>query len=122
MRLFTTHSLGTHMDRIEIAVRIIERTVAVVISNGTNINIDALVNDAFNVADKVLERGKEVTQDNYPSWANWIAQDADGRWWYYEYMPSALSDWWWSNSTGKFEIVRIDDPNPNWRDTLRRLR
>lgn len=53
------------MDRIEIAARIIERTVAMVISNGLKIDIDALVNDAFDVADKVVARDKEVTQDTY---------------------------------------------------------
>lgn len=55
------------MDRIEIAVRIIERTVAMVISNGLKIDIDTLVNDAFDVADKVVERDKE-TAPAYPSW------------------------------------------------------
>lgn len=108
------------MDRIEIAVRIIERTVAMAISNGLNINIDALVNDAFNVADKVVERDKEVTQDTYPSWANWIAQDADGRWWYFEYKPSVVDDCWYGGIS-KLQLARQSEPSANWRDTLRRL-
>ena len=106
------------MDRIEIAVRIIERTVAMVISNGLKIDIDTLVNDAFDVADKVVERDNPT----YSSWANWIAQDANGDWFCYRRKPAMKHDTWRPAGNDLNNFIRADDPNPNWRDTLRRLR
>lgn len=60
--------------------------------------------------------------DKAPEWANWIAQDANGSWWYFEYEPSAIGCWWWSDVDGKFELVRKDAHNPNWRSTLAMVR
>lgn len=59
--------------------------------------------------------------DKAPEWANWIAQDANGSWWYFEHEPSASGGCWYGG-VGKVRFVHKDAPNPNWRDTLRRLR
>lgn len=109
------------MDRIEIAVRIIARTVAMLISDGLKIDIDTLVDDAFDAADKVVERDKEPA-GAYPSWANWIAQDADGEWFCYDYQPVTENGRWWPVGNSLHRSIGADDPNPNWRATLRRLR
>lgn len=61
------------------------------------------------------------TTDKAPEWANWIAQDANGIWWYFEYEPTPLGRWW-SGGVGEFGFVRKDAPNPNWRTTLARVR
>lgn len=54
-----------------------------------------------------------------PRWANWLAQDGDGSWFWYENRPmdrsgdSIGSSWWWDNS-GRDEVY----PAPGWRETL----
>ena len=37
-----------------------------------------------------------------PEWANYVAQDADGTWWWYEKEPS-LGEWGWVTSRGVAE-------------------
>lgn len=59
--------------------------------------------------------------DKAPERANWIAQDADGSWWYFEHEPSAIGGYW-SGAVGKVRFVHKDAPNPNWRSTLARVR
>lgn len=47
----------------------------------------------------------------------WAARDRGGRVYVYVNRPSH-EDYAWSYEFGKFECVRIDEPDLNWRDTL----
>lgn len=67
----------------------------------------------YGVSDKV--------SDKAPEWANWIAQDANGSWWYFEHEPSAVGSCYWDGGFGKLGFVRKDAPSPNWRTTLARV-
>ena len=48
-----------------------------------------------------------------PDWANFLAQDLNGIWYWYEYQPTseALNTWY---SKGRYQAVNVT----NWRDSL----
>jgi hypothetical protein len=46
-----------------------------------------------------------IDWENAPEWANWLAQDHDGGWWWFENKPS-LGTHCWNRTTGKY--ARID--------------
>jgi len=53
---------------------------------------------------------------------NWAAQDEKGEWYVYERKPrQGDSDWVEGSLDGEILRAYIDQPNPNWKDTLRRL-
>jgi hypothetical protein len=57
----------------------------------------------------------------YPSWAQWLAQDADGNWWVYEVEPVQYERGWYENEVGRCARVANGEPNADWADTLRRI-
>ena len=48
-----------------------------------------------------------------PSWANWLAMDAGGEWYWYENKPE-LSGAGFFDPVGKVELAEI----PNWTESL----
>jgi hypothetical protein len=58
---------------------------------------------------------------NLPSWASWIAQDADGAWWAYEAEPNQQETGWYENEIGRIQAMGHGEPNPNWQNSLVRL-
>jgi len=63
-----------------------------------------------------LRSGKPDWKDA-PEWANYLAQDADGTWWWYESQPSPISDGW---SPGFSRPYKPYDPPRlnNWSSTM----
>jgi hypothetical protein len=59
--------------------------------------------------------------DQIPEWALWLAQDADGAWWAYEAEPNQQHNGWYENEVGRIANLGKGDPNPDWRDTLKRV-
>lgn len=59
--------------------------------------------------------------DNIPGWARWIAQDANGAWWGFEHEPNEGATSWYENEVGRYQLVRKDSPNPDWRSSLRKI-
>lgn len=63
-----------------------------------------------------------------PDWAQWLAQDENGVWHFYDGEPTAehsLIEWWVNQTTKQqnFERAAFDLPseeNPSWRNTLQR--
>ena len=57
--------------------------------------------------------------DEAPEWANWIAQDRDGEWWWFEYQPEESFEFNGWRITGGFadEATRCQ-VNDKWYDTL----
>jgi len=55
-----------------------------------------------------------------PDWINWIAQDADGAWWGYSVEPLQHDSGWYENEVGDRLKLGCTEPNPAWRDSLRR--
>lgn len=50
-----------------------------------------------------------------PEWAQYLARDEDGRWFWYEAKPDLLSDGWWlSNDRGRQEWI----DEGYWDETL----
>lgn len=49
-----------------------------------------------------------------PEWAQFLAMDADGEWYWYELEPSADESIWWSY--GRYDFAGRSPPR--WRDTL----
>jgi hypothetical protein len=45
-----------------------------------------------------------------PAWANWLAQDADGTWWWYENKP--VWDEWWMYE-GRVSVLDIYREHPS---------
>lgn len=56
-----------------------------------------------------------------PDWINWIAQDADGRWWGYSVEPHQHDRGWYENEVGHCRLLGSEEPNPLWRKTLQRV-
>jgi hypothetical protein len=56
-----------------------------------------------------------------PAWVEWIAQDADGAWWGYSVEPLQAQTHWYENEVGECIGLGSGCPNPQWRDTLRRV-
>jgi hypothetical protein len=57
-----------------------------------------------------------------PDWALWLAQDADGAWWAYEAEPNRHDTGWYENEVGRYRRLWQGDPDPDWPNTLKRLR
>lgn len=53
-----------------------------------------------------------------PDWANYLAMDMDGNWYWYENAPSieGANDDVWSFDQGKIERIEIE--YPNWKESL----
>ena len=51
--------------------------------------------------------------DNAPKWANWLAQDLSGRWWWYENKPEPHATRWVAQNS-RCEPVEIS----HWEDSL----
>jgi len=56
-----------------------------------------------------------------PDWACWLAQDADGAWWGYSVEPLQAQTHWYENEVGRYRRLAQGNPNPDWRNTLKRL-
>lgn len=50
--------------------------------------------------------------DDAPEWANWLAMDENGEWWWFEYKPHKTAHFW--NSLGRVKPV----VNLEWQETL----
>ena len=59
--------------------------------------------------------------NNLPSWAKWIAQDADGAWWAYEAHPNQHDIGWYENEVGQIFQLGRGEPNPAWPTSLRKI-
>lgn len=58
-----------------------------------------------------------------PVWANWLAQDGDGEWFWHEYEPEAVRivftlAGFWAASGSKFEWARTTPAYEPWDQTL----
>jgi len=53
-----------------------------------------------------------------PSWANWVAQDADGTWWAYEAEPNQYDDGWYENEVGRSLKIKQDVTNKAWQQAI----
>lgn len=53
-----------------------------------------------------------------PTWACWLAQDADGTWWAFEVEPNQSHQGWYENELGRYVKVADDTPNPQWYSSL----
>lgn len=55
--------------------------------------------------------------DDAPDWANWVAQNAGGCWYWKEYCPHIVGNNWMP-TRGRNEHALCGTKNPNWKDTL----
>ncbi|HUT62985.1 MAG TPA: hypothetical protein VMZ04_03410 [Anaerolineae bacterium] len=54
-----------------------------------------------------------------PEWAQWLAQDEDGCWYWYQKKPKAFGEGCWERLTIEHFIDIASYPTfPNWQDTL----
>lgn len=53
-----------------------------------------------------------------PDWANWLAMDADGEWWWYERKPEFFGSYWGVEGYGKrsLSIKTAVDPSRYTRE------
>jgi len=52
--------------------------------------------------------------DGAPSWANYVAMDQDGDWWWFEEKPVAENSCWCNKGAGRAEFISSED----WVATL----
>lgn len=71
---------------------------------------------------KILAERSKPSWADAPDWAEWLAQDQRGDWYWYQVEPEAdLNVDEWCNEGGRLcEAVDCGEPNPNWRTTLER--
>lgn len=55
---------------------------------------------------------------NLPSWARFIAQDADGSWWAYEVEPLRFDKGWYENELGRRFRLGQSENNHSWEVSL----
>lgn len=55
---------------------------------------------------------------NAPEWANYLAMDKDGSWWWFEVKPSLKSSSWEIPSLSGFSIMQANDHLPDFEETL----
>jgi hypothetical protein len=51
-----------------------------------------------------------------PEWANYVAMDADGAWYWYSHEPIRRGDCWWSSAGGN--TAWVGNSTINWRTSL----
>lgn len=57
-----------------------------------------------------------------PDWVTCYAQGPDGDWWIYEHKPTEREVDWEPINKSRFYPLGIEgEPNPNWRETLRKV-
>lgn len=54
---------------------------------------------------------------NAPEWAQWLAQDESGYWYWFGYRPEIEEVGYWAGG-GPTMVTTEGTPNPSWRDTL----
>ena len=57
-----------------------------------------------------------------PDWVCWLAQDADGTWWGYQVEPNQSFQSWYENEVGMSVCLQKEIPNPEWLETLERIK
>lgn len=71
---------------------------------------------------QTLETRPKIEPDwnTAPEWANYLVQDRDGDWWWYEFLPlpiEATSEW--LPTRGNFQkALESEDTNNHWDETL----
>jgi hypothetical protein len=59
----------------------------------------------------------KINWSKAPEWANYIAQDYDGSWAWFESRPRPCKMWeYWVETEGR--VLAITPENPDWQDTL----
>jgi len=55
-----------------------------------------------------------------PVWAKWLAQDKDGKWFWYEREPFQSDDFWdfLYGLDSKYKLAMKGEPNERWDTTL----
>ena len=53
-----------------------------------------------------------------PEWANWLAMDADGRWYWYHNTPYVWGDMWGCSGNFDYSGHIVSTINDNWYETL----
>lgn len=63
---------------------------------------------------------KPSWDDSTPPWAKWLAQDADGAWYWYSERPhvSTSNPVWMRSPTSKFERAGWSSSSHAWRTSL----
>jgi len=67
-----------------------------------------------------LMKNSVLNQDRLPAWVRWLAQDANGTWWGFEAEPHQADTSWYENEVGRYVRLETGEPNPQWRESLRR--
>lgn len=55
--------------------------------------------------------------DDAPEWAQWLAQDCDGEWFWYGGKPQCDDEIWFGGGNA-CDFAVTGEKNPNWRNTL----
>lgn len=62
----------------------------------------------------------QIDWSKAPDWAQFVAQDADGSWhWYQDAPDNAFFGDQWAVDTGRYQRIPRT-PSPTWKDTLQR--
>ncbi|MDH5183921.1 MAG: hypothetical protein OEX12_08540 [Gammaproteobacteria bacterium] len=63
-----------------------------------------------------------ISQHSTPTWANWLAQDQNGKWWWYQVEPLRHHCGWYENEIGMYKLLGASGINSNWQHQLYRLK
>ena len=63
-----------------------------------------------------------IINQTIPTWANWAAQDQDGKWWVYQAEPLLHHSGWYENEIGMYKLLGHSTTNKSWQQQLYRLK
>jgi hypothetical protein len=62
--------------------------------------------------------GGKPSWDDAPEWAQWLAQDRDGQWFWFRDKPVTGQNCWATQSGSRSEHACVRDTKPSWHETL----
>lgn len=87
------------------------------LDNPVSSEYERTVNNCLDAFENFLNISKPLWKDA-PYWANYLAQDGDGYWHWYETKPVAVNGCDWFDSMDEGRSQRVERSDLNWKDTL----
>lgn len=124
LKRITRHDKPTGKGRQDIEKAIHELQLLLELRYGKP--ADAFADEPLTEAERLdIYNQLQAQARNRPAWPDdkayrWMAQDADGRWFAYNYKPEKDRLRWVSHPDEAMHITVVGEPEPNanWRDTL----
>lgn len=83
---------------------------------------EAMIEETDKESNRDAPNNNKPTWKDAPHWANWLAQDNDGSWYWYKVKPRCVAVSWAPREDEEGRrvwcFIKRDNLNVNWKDTL----